>query len=147
MSMVPARYQHPGVIQAALRESVIAIVGMSNKPARASHAIGQYLQSHRYRIIPVNPREQEVLGEACYPTLADAPGVPGVVNVFREPAAAPAIAQAAVAVGAKFLWLQLGVISEAAAEIAEAGGLQVIMDRCIKVEHARYPQLAQPGTG
>jgi predicted CoA-binding protein len=89
-------------------------------------------------VIPVNPRESEVLGEKCYKTLADVPGSVDIVNVFRAPDAVPAIAEEAVAIGAGTLWCQFTVINEQGARIAEQGGLSVVMDRCLKVEHARY---------
>ena len=136
--MEPSEYQQPEVIQAALAERSVAIVGLSANHLRASYFVGYYLQRHRYQVTPVNPREQEILGARCYGELSELPEPPGIVNVFRAPAAVPAIAEAAVAVGAKFLWLQFGVISPEGAAIAERGGVQVIMDRCIKVEHARY---------
>lgn len=131
-------YQDPKVIQDALSERRIAIVGLSSNELRASHFVGFYMQRHGYKIVPVNPRETEVLGEASYPSLADVPEPVGVVDVFRDPAAVPAIAREAVAMGAKFLWLQYGVISEEGVSIALDGGMQVIVDRCMKVEHARY---------
>lgn len=131
-------YQDPKVIQDALNERRIAIVGLSSNELRASHFVGFYMQRHGYQIVPVNPRETEVLGEVSYPSLADVPEPAGVVDVFRDPAAVPAIAREAVAMGAKFLWLQYGVISEEGVSIALDGGLQVIVDRCLKVEHARY---------
>jgi len=131
-------YQDPKVIQDALRERRIAIVGLSSNELRASHFVGFYMQRHGYQIVPVNPRETEVLGETSYPSLADVPEPVGVVDVFRDPAAVPAIAREAVAMGAKFLWLQYGVISEEGVSIALDGGIQVIVDRCMKVEHARY---------
>jgi hypothetical protein len=89
-------------------------------------------------VIPVNPREQEILGETCYPSLADVPVPVDVVNVFRAPDALPGIAAETVAIGAGAMWCQYGVINEEGARIAEEGGVDVIMDRCIKVEHARY---------
>ncbi len=131
-------YQDPKVIQDALSERRIAIVGLSSNELRASHFVGFYMQRHGYQIVPVNPRESEVLGEASYPSLADVPEPAGVVDVFRDPAAVPAIAREAVAMGAKYLWLQYGVISEEGVSIALDGGMQVIVDRCMKVEHARY---------
>jgi predicted CoA-binding protein len=100
--------------------------------------VGYYLKRHGYQVIPVNPREPEILGEKSYPSLQDVPEKVDVVNVFRAPAALPGIAQDAVAIGAGALWCQFGVINEEGAKIAEEGGLTVIMDRCIKVEHARY---------
>jgi hypothetical protein len=116
----------------------IAIVGLSNNPLRASYFVGYYLKRHGYTVIPVNPREQEILGEKSYPSLRDIPVPVDVVNVFRAPAALPGIAEDAVAIGAGTLWCQFGVINEEGAKIAAEGGLTVIMDRCLKVEHARY---------
>jgi len=116
----------------------IAIVGLSKTELRASYFVGYYLKRHGYRVIPVNPREEEILGEKCYPSLRDIPEPVDVVNVFRTPDALPAIARDAVAIGAGTLWCQFGVINEEGARIAEDGGLTVIMDRCLKVEHARY---------
>src|SRR5262249_28444086 len=100
--------------------------------------VGYYLKRHGYRVIPVNPRETEVLGEPSLASLADVPVPVDVVNVFRAPDAVPAIAREAVEIKARALWCQFGVINEEAARIAEEGGATVIMDRCLKVEHARY---------
>jgi hypothetical protein len=97
-----------------------------------------YLKRHGYTVIPVNPRETEILGEKSYPSLSDVPVPVDIVNVFRAPDAVPDIAREAVAVEAGCLWCQFGVISEEGARIAEEGGVTVIMDRCLKVEHARY---------
>jgi predicted CoA-binding protein len=116
----------------------VAIVGLSSNVLRASHFVGYYLQLHGYKIVPVNPRETEVLGEKAYPSLLDVPLDVDVVDVFRNPDAAPDIAREAVEKGAKALWMQFTVISPEAARIAEEGGLDVVMDRCMKVEHARY---------
>ena len=118
----------------------IAVVGLSSKPGRASLDIGHFLQERGYRIIPVNPRETEVLGETAYPSLRDIPEEihVDIVDVFRRAEDTPEIARDAVAIGAKNMWCQYNVISEEGARIAEAGGLSVVMDRCIKVEHARY---------
>jgi predicted CoA-binding protein len=133
------RYQNPLTIQAALLGAkTIAIVGLSGNNLRASYFVGFYLQRHGYRIIPVNPREPEILGERSFASLQDVPVSVDIVNVFRAPAALPAIAKDAVAIGARYLWCQFTVINEEGAHIAEEGGLSVIMDRCIKVEHARY---------
>jgi uncharacterized protein len=133
------RYQDPLTIQRVLHSSsTIAIVGLSGNELRASYFVGYYLKRHGYRVIPVNPRESQVLGETCYPTLADVPGHVDIVNVFRAPAALPGIAREAVAVGADTLWCQFGVINEEGAQIATDNGMTVIMDRCLKVEHARY---------
>lgn len=118
----------------------IAIVGASANSARASNFVMTYLKSSicDYELYPVNPREEEILGLTCYPSLASLPVVPDIVDVFRKADDCPAIAAEAVAVGAKVLWLQLGIYSEEAATIALDGGLQVVMDRCTKIEHARF---------
>ena len=134
-----ARYQDPLTIQRVLLSSKnIAIVGLSKNPLRASHFVGFYLRRHGYRVFAVNPREKEIFGEPSYATLKDVPEPVDIVNVFRAPDALPAIAKEAVAIGAKNLWCQFGVINEEGARIAEQGGLSVVMDRCIRVEHARY---------
>ena len=133
------RYQDPLTIQRVLHNSsTIAIVGLSRNELRASNFVGYYLRRHGYRVIPVNPRETEILGGASYPSLLDVPEPVDVVNVFRTPDALPAIAREAVEIKAGTLWCQFGVINEEAARIAEDGGVAVIMDRCFKVEHARY---------
>ena len=133
------RYQDPLTIQRVLREAkTIAIVGLSGNPLRASNFVGFYLQRHGYRVIPVNPREPEILGERSFAALREVPVAIDIVNVFRAPAALPGIATDAVAVGARCLWCQFTVINEQGARIAEDGGLAVVMDRCLKVEHARF---------
>jgi predicted CoA-binding protein len=134
-----ARYQDPLTIQRVLHTSkTIAIVGLSDNELRASHFVGYYLKRHDYRVIPVNPRQTEILGQKCYPSLLDVPEPVDIVDVFRAPDALPGIARDAVAIHAGTLWCQFGVINEEGARIAEEGGLTVIMDRCLKVEHARY---------
>ncbi|HQR06605.1 MAG TPA: CoA-binding protein [Gemmatales bacterium] len=115
----------------------IAVVGLSNKPDRPSHHVAAYLQSVGYRVIPVNPSVVSILGERCYPTLRDIPEPVDMVDVFRRSDAVSPIAQEAIAIGAKSLWLQEGVIHEQAAEEARAAGLQVVMDQCILKEHER----------
>jgi predicted CoA-binding protein len=100
--------------------------------------VGFYLQRHGYHVVPVNPKEQQILGETSYPSLDAIPFPVDVVDVFRRPNAVPGIAEEAVKIGAKSLWLQFGVISPEGAEIARQGGLDVVMDRCMKVEHARH---------
>ena len=135
----PARYQDPQVIQRTLHHAkTIAIVGLSPNELRASYFVGYYLQRHGYRVVPVNPRETEILGEKSYKSLLDVPGHIDIVNVFRAPDALPAIATDAVKIGAGCVWCQFGVINEEGARIAETGGVPVVMDRCLKVEHARY---------
>jgi predicted CoA-binding protein len=130
------------------RDRVIAVVGMSNRPHRPSHFVSAYMQAHGYRIVPINPAYANdaagVLGERCYATLTDAANALaaedlsiGMVNVFRRPEEVLPIAEEAVRIGAKSLWLQMGVVHDAAAERAAAAGLDVAMDCCVKVEHAR----------
>lgn len=130
-------YEHPSrdEIKALLqRTSVIAVVGLSDKPDRVSYMVSEAMKAKGYRIIPVNPNAAEILGETCYPSLADVPFPVDMVNVFRRSEHCPPVAQEAVQIGAKALWLQLGIHSEEAAQIAREGGLDVVMDRCIKVE-------------
>ncbi len=134
-----ADYQDPEVIQRLLHNSrTVAIVGLSSNHLRASNFVGFYANRHGYKVIPVNPREESVLGLRSYPSLADVPERIDVVDVFRAPNAVPGIAEEAVAIGAGALWLQFGVISYVGATIAEHAGLDVVMDRCFKIEHARY---------
>ena len=115
----------------------IAVVGLSADWYRPSYFAAKYMQEHGFRVIPVNPKYDEVLGEKCYPDLRSIPEKVDIVDVFRKPEDCVPIAQDAVAIGAKVLWLQIGVINEEAARIAEAGGLEVVMDRCVKIEYAR----------
>jgi uncharacterized protein len=134
-----SRYQDPLTIQRVIHTAkTVAIVGLSRNELRASYFVGYYLRRHGYHVIPVNPRESEIFGEKAFKTLAEVPGHVDIVNVFRAPDALPEIAKEAVAIGAGTLWCQFTVINEEGARIAEAGGVTVIMDRCIKVEHARY---------
>jgi hypothetical protein len=115
----------------------LAVVGLSDDPAKASYAVSAYMQEHGYRILPVNPGIASALGEKSYASLSELPVRPDVVNVFRLPKAIPAIVDEMLALGLKNLWVQLGIRNEAAAEKAEAGGIRVVMDRCIMVEHRR----------
>jgi len=133
-----SKYQDPARIISALDERRVAVVGMSANELRASNFVGFYLMRHGYDVVPVNPREQTIYGKTCYPSLTDLSEPPDVVDVFRDPAAVPDIAREAVEIGAKFLWLQFGVISEEGIRLAEDGGVTVIADRCMKIEHARY---------
>lgn len=134
-----SRYQDPLTIQRVLHNArTIAIVGLSRNELRASYFVGYYLKRHGYRVIPVNPREQEILGEKCFRSLVEVPERVDIVNVFRVPDALPEIAAEAVRIRAGCLWCQFGVINEEGARIAESGGITVVMDRCLKVEHARY---------
>ena len=131
-------YQDCAVIQRVLTMQRIAIVGLSGNELRASNFVGRYLLRNGYDVIPVNPREKTILGRMSYASLADIPDPVDTVDVFRKPDAVPEIARDAVAIGATCLWLQYNVISEEGARIATDGGLDVVMDRCMKVEHARY---------
>jgi len=133
-----ARYQDVQIIREILHTArTIAIVGLSPDPLRASNFVGYYLQRHGYKVVPVNPNAAEILGEKSYPSLSAIPFPVDAVDVFRRSDAVPGIAREAVEIGAKALWLQFDVISKEGAEIAEQGGLKVVMDRCMKVEHAR----------
>jgi len=118
----------------------IAIVGASSNPARASNFVITYLLSSSadYQVWLVNPRETEILGEPVYPSLEDLPGTPDIVDVFRRPDDLPRVAEESVAIGAKTFWAQLGLHSEEAARIGHAAGLNVVTDRCLKIEHARF---------
>ena len=132
-------YQDPTEIQQVLHQArTIAVVGLSANELRASHFVGYYLLRHGYRMIPVNPRETEILGQQSYPSLAAIGEPVDVVNVFRAPSALPGIVDETIAIGAKALWCQFGVIDVEAARRATDAGVSVIMDRCIKVEHARF---------
>jgi predicted CoA-binding protein len=128
----------PSTIRAILENArTVAIVGLSPNKLRASHFVAYYLQRNGYRVIPVNPNALAILGERSYSSLREVPVHVDVVDVFRDAAAVPAIAEDAVAVRAGALWLQVGVASEVGADTAARGGLDVVMDRCMKVEHAR----------
>ena len=121
-----------------LREAkVIAVVGLSADWFRPSYFAAKYMQEHGYRVIPVNPKYAEILGEKCYPSLPDIPQPVDIVDVFRKTADVLPIAEDAVKIGAKVLWQQLGVRNEEAAAKARAAGLQTVMDRCVKIEHGR----------
>jgi uncharacterized protein len=116
----------------------IAMVGLSSNPFRPSHFAAIYMLSEGYDVIPVNPREDQVLGLRSYASLRDVPRPIEIVDIFRESAAVPEIVEDAIAVGAKVIWMQLGVIHEDAAQRARQAGLEVVMDRCVKIEHARF---------
>jgi predicted CoA-binding protein len=134
-----AKYMDPGLIRTVLANSkTIAIVGLSPKPERPSYFVGTYLSYEGYRVIPVNPRATEIFGEKAYPDLTSIPFPVDMVNVFRQPEECVEIAKQAVQIGAKTLWLQLRVINFEAAQIALDAGLNVVMDRCVKIEHGRY---------
>ncbi|UUZ95880.1 CoA-binding protein [Paenibacillus sp. P25] len=128
----PSRERIKEILKAA---GTVAVVGLSDKPDRVSHMVAEAMQKKGYRIIPVNPTvEGTILGETCYASLSDIPEPVDIVNVFRRSEQTVPVAEEAVKIKAKVLWLQLGIYNEEAASIAEAGGLEVIMDRCIKVE-------------
>jgi uncharacterized protein len=133
----------PQAIEQALEGKNIAVVGLSSDPQSPSHVVAAYLQDQGYHIIPVNPTEQEVLGERAYPSLRDVPEPVDVVDIFRRADAVPGIVEDAIAVGAPAVWMQLGIVNEAAAQRAHDAGLNVVMDHCMHIEHAlRHP--AQP---
>ena len=133
------QYQDPAVVRDILTNTkTVAMVGLSPNTQRPSYFVASYLTYEGYRVIPVNPRADEVLGVRAVPDLLAIDEPVDLVNVFRRPEECPEIARQAVAIGAKALWLQLRVISVEAAEIAQAAGLQVVMDRCVKIEHRRY---------
>src|SRR5215211_2837555 len=116
----------------------IAVVGLSSSRLRPSFFVAQYLQYRGFRVVPVNPTVESILGERSYPTVTAIPFAVDVVDVFRDPAALPAVAEQAIEHGARAIWMQFGVVSPEAAERAAAAGLDVVMDRCMKIEHGRY---------
>jgi predicted CoA-binding protein len=126
-----------GLRRLLAQSRTIAVVGLSQHWYRPSYFAAKYLQEHGYRIVPVNPTCDEVLGEKSYPTVAAIPFPVDVVDCFRKPGEMPSLAREAVAKGAKVLWMQLGIRNEEAAAIADAAGLDVVMDRCMKIEHGR----------
>jgi len=127
----------PDVLAAILRATgTIAVVGLSDRPERPSHQVARYLQEAGYRIVPVNPRLTDVLGERAYPNLRDVPGPVDVVLIFRRSAFVPPVVDDAVAIGARVVWMQPGVVHEEAAARARAAGLEVVMDTCMATTHA-----------
>jgi predicted CoA-binding protein len=126
------------IIEILRNYRAVAVVGLSAKPDRPSYQVAQYLQEHGYRIIPVNPGCQEILGEKCYASLKDIPFPVEVVDIFRKVDAIPAIVADAVAVKAKAVWMQQGLEEPVSARQAKEAGLRVVMDRCMKIEHARH---------
>jgi predicted CoA-binding protein len=125
------------VRQILLQARTIAVVGISDKPDRDSHRVAAYLQQHGYRILPVNPVVTEVLGEKAYARLEDVPETIDVVDIFRRTEAVPEIVDSAIAVGAKVVWMQDGIVHNAAADKARAAGLQVVMSKCMLREHSQ----------
>jgi hypothetical protein len=134
--MAHANPSDPALKQLLIDATTIAIVGASSNPDKASYGMMQKLQQAGYRVIPVNPRETEVLGERAYPSLIDVPSRIDIVDVFRRAEDTPAIADEAVTVGAKALWLQTGIVNEDAAARATSGGLVAVMDTCIGTMHS-----------
>jgi predicted CoA-binding protein len=119
------------------KHRTVAVVGVSSREDRPSYRVARYLKEHGYRIIPVNPRETEVLGERCYPDICSLPGPVDVVDVFRQPKYVPRAVAEAIRIGAKAIWMQEGIVHEAAARRARKAGLEVVMDRCMMAEHRR----------
>ena len=126
-----------GLRRILTQQRTIAVVGLSAQWHRPSYFAAKYMQDHGYRIIPVNPNYSEVLGQRCYPGITDIPEQVGIVDCFRRASEMVPIARAAVAIGAKGLWMQLGIRNDEAASIAVDAGLDVVMNRCVKIEHAR----------
>jgi len=129
------------ILEILKQYKTIAVVGLSSNPARASYEVTEYMQSAGYRIIPVNPTETEVLGEKSYGRLEDVPGEIWIVDVFRRAEDVPPVVESAIRVGAKVVWMQLGIENSEAAERARAAGLIVVEDACIFVEHRRRVKL------
>lgn len=115
----------------------VAVVGLSNKPHRDSYRVADYMKKQGYRIIPVNPRLTEVLGEKCYPDLPSVPEKVDIVNIFRRSEDVPDVVREAISIMPRAIWMQLGIVNDEAAEMAVKRNISVIMDRCIKVEHNR----------
>ena len=126
-----------GLRRILMRSRTLAVVGLSAQWYRPSYFAAKYMQDHGYRIIPVNPKYAEVLGEKSYPDLRSIPQPVDLVDCFRKAPEIPAIADEAIAIGAKVLWMQLGIVNDQAAQRADAAGLDVVMNRCVKIEHAR----------
>jgi predicted CoA-binding protein len=126
-----------GLRRILLQSRTIAVVGLSSNWYRPSFFAAKYMQDHGYRIVPVNPSYAEVLGQKCYPTLREIPHKVDIVDCFRKPGEIPPIARDAVDIRAKVLWMQLGIRNDEAAKIALDAGLDVVMNRCVKIEHAR----------
>ncbi len=132
------RTTHADRLRILERYKRIAMVGLSSNPFRPSHFAAVYLLAEGYDVMPVNPREPEILGRQCYASVREVPPPVEIVHIFRAPAAVPAIVEEAIEVGAKVVWMQLGVVHEEAADRARQAGLEVVMDRCAKIEHARF---------
>ncbi|MDH3327641.1 MAG: CoA-binding protein [Desulfobulbaceae bacterium] len=134
MQLVPIE-----IIRSILSENtIIAVVGLSPKPTRPSHQVARYMQQAGYRIIPVNPGQSEILGQQCYPDLTAIAHKVDIVNIFRRSDQVEPVVRDAIAIGAKVIWMQQGIINEQAAQLAEANGLIVIMNRCISIDHQSF---------
>ena len=139
----PGTGQFPGqttalILSVLKKYQRVAIVGLSANPTRPSFFAATYLKDYGFELFPVNPAYEEVLGRKCYPTLADVPQPLEIVDIFRQPSEVPAIVDEAVRLGAKVIWMQLGIINQEGREKALDAGLEVVMDRCMKIEHARF---------
>ena len=133
--MIPAAEQVVSIRRILNDSKTIAVVGLSPKPQRPSHQVARYLMEAGYTIIPVNPGQDSILGLPCYPDLRAIPTQVDMVDIFRRPEAVLPIVEDAIAIGAKFIWMQEGIVNEQAAAKAEAAGLLVVMDRCTKIDH------------
>ena len=127
----------PTIRRILTENNVLAVVGLSANESRPSFFAAKYMQDHGYKIIPVNPRYDEILGNTCYPDLESIPEPVDIVDVFQRPDRVMPLAESAVAIKAKVLWMQLGVVNQEAEQVARTGGLEVIMNRCVKIEYAR----------
>lgn len=133
------KYQNPELIRKVLNAGrTIAIVGLSDKKERASNFVGSYMKAEGYKVIPVNPLIDTILGEKSFPDLISIPGPVDVVDIFRRPDECVNIVKQAIEIKARTIWMQLGVVNREAAELAVKNGLNVVMDRCLKMEHGRY---------
>lgn len=127
----------PGIRRILTENKVLAVVGLSANESRPSFFAAKYMQDHGYRVIPVNPRYEEILGERCYPDLESIPEPVDIVDLFQRPDRVMPFVQSAIDINAKVLWMQLGVVNPDAAKVAGNAGLEVVMDRCVKIEYAR----------
>lgn len=135
--MTELKYEDGFLRRLLTQHKRVAIVGLSANPMRPSYFAGKYLKDHGFTIVPVNPKEKEILGEVCYPNLKAIPGRVDVVDLFQRAEAVMPFVEDAIAIGAKVVWMQLGIVNEAAAAKASAAGLDVVMNRCMKIEYAR----------
>ena len=127
----------PTIRRILTENNVLAVVGLSANESRPSFFAAKYMQDHGYKIIPVNPRYDQILGNTCYPDLESIPEPVDIIDVFQRPDRVMPLAESAVAIKAKVLWMQLGVVNQEAEQVARTGGLEVIMNRCVKIEYAR----------